>query len=92
MKSAEHQKKRGQSGIRNGVGFAELWFNLEFKTLKGVRDRHSVAHHNAGDHRCTEIAGHGACWDKEPGHLLRQCKGGGKWKTHRGLKALFQTR
>ncbi len=90
MRNANYQEKRGQTEIRNGVGFAELWFALEFTVLKGIRGRHFLAHHNTRDHQCSEIAGHGAYWDKAPALSLRQCEGNGKWKTHRGSEALFQ--
>ena len=92
MRNAEHHEKRGLTEPRNGIGFAELWLALELKALKGARSRHLIPNHNVGEHQPKEITRHGARWDKKSSRRMRQCEGGGEWKTHRGSEASVQMR
>lgn len=90
MRNADYQEKGGLTETRKGVGFAELWRKLEPTVLKAVRSRHSRPNHKIREHQQGEIALHGEYDLKKPGRLVRQCEGGGKWKTHRGSDALSQ--
>ena len=90
MRSVDQAEKRGLTETRKGIGFAELCLALELAALKAVRSRHSKHNHKVREHPQGEIAFHGEDGKMKPSWRMRQCKGGGKWKTHRDSEALSQ--
>ena len=90
MRSIDQAEKRGLTETQKGIGFAELWLALEFAVLKAVRSRQIKRNHKVREHQQGEIAFHGEDSKKKPSWRMRQCEGGGKWKTHRGSEALSQ--